>query len=87
MSEAKIANLRAERKKQMALYKSLPDQKDKAASDIAKRIHAIDKNIAEIEAGPKKSGGIPVWVWLLAALAAGGLAWGVAYMGGLNALK
>ena len=85
MADSKIASLRAERKRQMSLYKSMPDQKDQAAMEIAKRIHAIDKNIAQIEAAPKKSGGVPVWVWLVAAIAAGGIAWAVAYMSGLSA--
>ncbi len=81
---AKLAGLRDERKKQMALYKSLPDQKNKAAQEIAVRIHQIDKNIAKIEAGPKPSGSVPIWVWILGAFAAGGAAWMFAFLTGQN---
>ncbi len=81
---AKLANLRDERKKQMALYKSMPDQKNEAAKEIAGRIHAIDKNIAKIEAGASEPKGTPTWVWLIGVLVAGALAWGVAYFGGLG---
>jgi len=82
---SKLASLRDERKKQMALYKSLPDQKDQAAQEIAGRIHQIDKNIAKIEAEPKKSGGVPIWVWILGAFVCGGIAWLSAFLAGQNA--
>lgn len=87
MSASKLANLRSERKKQMTLYKSMPDQKTDAAKEIAVRIHKIDKNIAEIESAPKKSGGIPMWVWLIGVIVAGGAAWAAAFLSGQNALS
>ena len=79
----KLAALRGEREKQMALFKRLPDQKDKAAQEIAGRIHTIDKDIARVSNEPEPSTGTPIWVWLLLAVAAGGLAWaGTYYYGG-----
>lgn len=80
----KLAVLRGERQKQMDLYKRLPDQKDKAAQEIAGRIHAIDKDIARVSNEPEASAGTPIWVWLLIAVVAGGLAWaGTYYYGGM----
>jgi hypothetical protein len=81
----KLAALRDERQKQMDLYKRLPNQKDKAAQEIAGRIHAIDKDIARVSEAPVKSAGTPLWVWLLLAIAAGGLAWAGTYYGGMLA--
>lgn len=75
----KLAKLRSERQKQMELYKRLPDQKDTAAQEIAGRIHSIDKDIARVSNEPEKSAGTPIWVWLLIAVAAGGLAWAGTY--------
>ena len=79
----KLAALRDERQKQMDLYKRLPNQKDNAAQEVAGRIHTIDKDIARVTQEPEKSAATPIWVWLLVAVAAGGLAWaGAFYFGG-----
>lgn len=75
----KLAVLRSERQKQMDLFKRLPDQKDKAAQEIAGRIHTIDKDIARVSTESESSGGAPIWVWLLIAVIAGGLAWAGTY--------
>lgn len=79
----KLAALRGEREKQMELYKRLPNQKDKAAQEIVGRIHTIDKDIVRVTNESEGSAGTPIWVWLLIAIAAGGLAWaGTYYYGG-----
>jgi|GEM_PF-2671730 len=80
----KLAALRDERQKQMDLYKRLPNQKDNAAQEVAARIHTIDKDIARVSNEQPPPKGTPVWVWLLVAVAAGGLAWaGTFYYGGM----
>ena len=82
----KLAVLRSERQKQMDLYKRLPNQKDKAAQEIAGRIHTIDKDIARVSNVKEGSSGLPVWAWLLVAVVAGGLAWaGTYFYGGMVA--
>lgn len=75
----KLAILRGERQKQMDLFKRLPNQKDGAAQEVAARIHTIDKDIAKVSAEPEAKAGTPIWVWLLLAVAAGGLAWAGTY--------
>lgn len=80
----KLAALRDERQKQIDLYKRLPNQKDGAAQEVAARIHTIDKDIARVSTEKPAPKGTPVWVWVLVAVAAGGLAWaGTFYYGGM----
>ncbi len=80
----KLAALRDERQKQIDLYKRLPNQKDGAAQEVAARIHTIDKDIAQVSTEKPAPKGTPVWVWVLVAVAAGGLAWaGTFYYGGM----
>ena len=70
-----------------SMYRSMPDQKDTAAVEIARKIESVQAEIAKLEAGGgatsrKKKGGVPWPVLLLIAVALGGAAFALAFFGG-----
>ncbi|MDJ0684303.1 MAG: hypothetical protein QNJ84_06370 [Alphaproteobacteria bacterium] len=78
----RIRKLTEERSKQVSLYNSIPDKKEKAARSVARRINNIDKKIVSIQKESDGSGGVPLWVWLALALVAAVAAWAGAYFAG-----
>jgi hypothetical protein len=70
-----------------SMYRSMPNHKDDAAQQLAAKIKKVEGEIAAIASGQvkpaKKSGGaVPIFVWVLIALALGALAFAGAYFGG-----
>ncbi len=70
-----------------SMHRSMPDQRDTAAVEIARKIDGIKAEIAQLEAGggapaKKKKGGVPWPVLLLIAVALGGAAFALAFFGG-----
>lgn len=79
-----IADARLELDRLSAMYRALPDQRDSAAVQMAKRIRRVQNEIEELEAGPGKkasSGGFSVTTVILAVLVFGAFAFSVAYVG------
>lgn len=67
-----------------SMYRSMPDEKDAAAQQLASKIQKLQAEIEapESAAPAKKSGGPGIVVWLLIAVVLGALAFAGAYFGG-----
>jgi uncharacterized protein (DUF2236 family) len=67
-----------------SMLRSMPDQKDAAAQQVAAKIKAVKNEISSADAAPKqpKKQGPNLLLWVVVALALGAIAFAAAFFGG-----